>query len=121
MDSKITIYGAPNPAVVDVLTANQRLRNQLFEIALRLSSAYMSELPARTGKLKGGTRVTMAWNTQADTPRPEARVVNDTFYSVWNLTGAGPGMHEHSTGNRPKYGPFEGRYTFTEALKVFGT
>lgn len=118
---KVTIYPEPNPAVTDMFTNSQGLRRELLTTAIKLSSAYMANLPVRTGKLKSGTRVMMATNTQAKTgPRPEARIVNDTFYSTWNLTGAGPGMHTRSTGNEPKFGSFKGDYTFTEALRVFG-
>lgn len=37
-------------------------------------------------------------------------------YAVWHEWGAGPGMHPHSTGNMPKYGPFEGAYDFGQIV-----
>lgn len=125
VERDIDIYRDPNPALVSFLATSQPLRRELLETALKVASLYMANLPSsskypRTGRLKAGTRVSLSWN-ELTNDRPQAEVQNNTYYAVWNLTGAGPGMHTHSTGKRPRYGPFKGDYTFREALKVFGS
>lgn len=88
------------------------LRSELFKYALALSAAYKVSAPRRSGHLASSVVPGTAWSSYGRKRRPVGTVTVRAYYAVWNLTGAGPGMHRRSTGRQPKFGPFRGSYTF---------
>lgn len=82
---------------------------------------FVAKAPKRTGDLAESTVSSVGISNKAKgMPRWEAVIEVRVPYGVWNQTGAGPGMHPRSTGNRPIFGPFEGAYTFSEVVRIMG-
>ena len=114
------------PKVWQALRESQELRSELFQCALKLSREYMTEAPRRTGRMASSVRPGLAWSTYNNTNVPIGTVSNDVKapnghgYAVYNLTGAGPGKHRRSTGKNPRFGPFQGDFTFNRIVKQMG-
>lgn len=95
------------------------LRAELLGWATKFANAYSLEAPvgrsASRGRLRAGAKPGVTFSAYTR-DRPIGTVTNRVFYAVWNLTGAGPGMHTRSTGRTPRFGPFQGDYTYSKII-----
>lgn len=111
--------GTKNEGLTNWLATSVELRACLLGWAVKFTTAYKAAAPHKTGRLAASAVPGVEWSKYKN-DRPIGTVKVLAPYAVWNLTGAGPGRHQHSTGRTPKYGPFDGSYTFrtiTEALQ----
>lgn len=104
--------GRRNEGIVTWLATSVELRACLLGWAAKFAAAYKAEAPHRTGRL-ASSAVPGVEMSKYTGDRPIGTVKVLAPYAVWNLTGAGPGMHERSTGRKPRFGPFHGDFTFT--------
>lgn len=109
-----------NEGIKNWLLTSVQLRSELLMWATRFANEYRMTAPTgrseTAGRLKAGAvpGVQMGdWRKD----RPIGTVKNRVHYAVWNLTGAGPGMHTRSTGRTPRYGPFKGDFTFETIIR----
>lgn len=101
-----------------IINQNDQLKFLLSSYASLLASMYAEAVPHRSGRLAAGVRAGMGKHVYKGKSYPVGLVMNTTYYAVWNLTGAGPGKHVNSTGREPKYGPFQGDFTFGKIVKA---
>ncbi|AYR03168.1 hypothetical protein SEA_OCTOBIEN14_20 [Gordonia phage Octobien14] len=108
---------SPNPGLRKFLLS-ATLNKALVPVAIEAAALYMALAPKRSGRLAASAtpRVSLHQYGKRD-PRWIAEVQVQAPYSVWNEMGAGPGKHPKSTGNTPRYGPFEGSFTFKKVLE----
>lgn len=99
----------------DEILSKPGVKLVLEEQASMLAGLYREMVPNRSGVLASGIQVGMGY-TNYGKRKLAAMLINPVHYAVWNLTGAGPGMHRNSTGREPKYGPFKGAYTFSKIV-----
>lgn len=109
-----------NEGIKSFLLTSVQLRAELLGWATKFANAYRMEAPTgrskTAGRLKSGA-VPGVQMGDYKKDRPIGTVKNRVHYSVWNLTGAGPGKHTRSTGNMPRFGPFDGHYTFEKIIR----
>lgn len=129
MESRIP---SPNRGLMEVLMS-QKMRMTMLMVASEATVLFKAMAPKRTGRMAASakpsvrlsdktTRVNTKWGNHdrwmgvvsVDAVDP----FNKAPYPVWNMSGAGPGKHPRSTGRRPKFGPFEGSYTFNKVTKA---
>lgn len=109
-------YPIPNPGLGKMLVSKQ-LYQALVPLAVQATALYAAMAPKRTGTMVRSARPRIRKNEIAKQDRWVAEVKVGAYYGVWNEMGAGPGMHPKSTGNRPRYGPFAGSFTFKKVLE----
>lgn len=104
--------GRRNEGIKEWLRSSVELRAALLGWAVKFTTAYKAEAPHKTGRLASSAVAGVEWSKYTN-DRPIGTVKVRAPYAVWNLTGAGPGKHERSTGRMPRFGPFRGDFTFT--------
>ncbi len=90
----------------------------LFSYASIIAMSYRGVSPMRTGLLANSAKPGLAFSTYKGYNRPIGTVTNRVPYAVWVQTGAGPRMHQKSTGRMPRYGPFKGSFTYRKIVEA---
>lgn len=111
----------PNKGAEAWMHESDKLKQHLFFQAGLIALKYRAVAPKTSGELRGSASVSVGpTDYKQRKGRPMGSVNVNAKHAVWNLTGAGPGMHTHSTGRMPRYGPFKGDYTFEKILSKIG-
>lgn len=111
----------PNPALENFVRTDDRLKRELFYTAMTVAARFQATARKGTGRMAASTVVgTEPTDYAPAAGRPTGTVRVTAPYTVWRLTGAGPGMHPRSTGKEPWGGPYGGDFTFKHIIEQMG-